>query len=270
LKTTGVAVENFNVAFATGNASLSDPDTTLASGKGDPASLPNQNSILLDASDANLTTVNIKGVGNVSLSETAAVKATLTSMDASGLFNPTSFFELNFDFSGNTKSGFKVQGGSGKDALTASATVAQTIQGNGGADTITLGGAATDLVTLKIAAAADSTFTAFDTVKLFFSGADKLDVSSLGFNGANAITKVAALTGAAPGGDTAGFFGAGANGSQAVFDTATGRLFLDSNHDGNFNIQSDTVILFSTQNAGQTFAGTVGVGKAIAVTDFLF
>ena len=84
-QTTGIKTENFNLALASGNLSLPDPDTTVAQGKFAAAIGSNTNYLVLGETDTQLTTVTFKGAGTVNLTETAAVQGSLTSVDASAL-----------------------------------------------------------------------------------------------------------------------------------------------------------------------------------------
>lgn len=183
--------------------------------------------------------------GDEQLTVTNLAAASAASIDASAM---TDKFVMGNAFTGGGVQ--LVQGGSADDTLISNAVAGSTIQGNGGADTITLdggGGATSEIV--KYVAASDSTLSAFDKISNFVTAEDKIDITAFSFASSQAVAlSKGALTAVNPGeAASANFFDDSGVDRGVVFGTNGGNTYayVDANKDGNFSAADDMVIEFT-------------------------
>lgn len=194
----------------------------------------------------------ISFTGDEQLTVTALTADAAASIDASAM---TDKFIMGAAFGGG---GIQlVQGGTAADTLISNNVAGSTIQGNGGADTITLGGAGNAEI-VKYAAQSDSTGTKYDEITNFTTAEDDIDLAAFGFTGAAAqvfTTTKATVANATDtftiaAADAAGFFeNAGADRGVAFATDATdGVVFVDVDKDGDWDAAQDMAIYLQGQN----------------------
>ena len=283
------AIESFSIST---NATTTDGSTD---GKTLFAAKDYTNTISSLAGDA-VKTVTLTGAANLTITDVTST--TLTKVDASAM---TGKLNITLDDSANAGA-VAVLGGSAADTITLTGNVAANniIQGNGGADVITLAAAGTK-ETVRIAADTDAvlkmtdtttpvvtpvvydTIKGYDTVINFSSGEDKIELSSaLGLAAGDARSSIAGK----------GTIGGGTAASEAdlaaAFQTlvGTGASFFNdgtSNRalaavaiDGDgTNIKDGTLVLIDTDADGNFTNGTdqaiylVGT-SSVVISDFIF
>lgn len=196
----------------------------------------------------------VKFTGDEQLTVTNLTAGAAASIDASAM---TDKFIMSNAFAGGGVQ--LVQGGSADDTLISNNVAGSVIQGNGGADTITLGGAGTAEV-VKYAAQSDSTGTKYDKITNFTTTEDDINLSAFGFTGAAAsVFSVGAKATVANATDTftitdanaAGFFVDSGTQRGVAFanDGTDGVVFVDVNKDGNWNAAEDMAIYLSGTTA---------------------
>lgn len=188
----------------------------------------------------------VKFEGNEQLTVTNLTAAAAAKIDASAM---TDKFIMS-----NAANGGGIQlvlGGSADDTLISNDVAGSTLQGNGGADTIILGGAGNAEI-VKYAAQTDSTGTKYDKITNFTTNEDDIDLSAFGFTGAaqtvftttkasvDNITQTFTISSA----DATGFFNnSGGNRGVAFATNGTdGVVFVDANKDGNWDAATDMAI----------------------------
>ncbi len=279
------AIESFSISS---NATTTDGSVD---GKTLYAAKDYTNTISSLAGDA-VKTVTLTGAANLTVTDVTA--AALTKVDASAM---TGKLNITLDASANA-SAVAVLGGSAADTITLTGNVAANniIQGNGGADVITLAAGGTK-ETVRIASDTDAVLTmtdttvpavtpvvfdtikGYDTVNNFTTGEDKIELSSaLGLATGDArsaiagkgtivadLTSESALAAAVQTliGTGADFFNDGAADravAQVIIDDTTdsSMLFIDTNADGNFTNGTDQAILL------------VGLTTGLVISDIVF
>ena len=182
----------------------------------------------------------VKFSGDEQLTVTNLTAGAAASIDASAM---TDKFIMTNAFAGG---GIQlVQGGSAADTLVSNGVAGSTLQGNAGADTITLAvGGTAEIV--KYLAATDSTLSAFDKISTFVTGEDKIDLKAFGFTGAQAIAlDKGAATAVDPGAaNYANFFNDVGVDRGVAWVTFGGNeyIYVDANKDGDFSADGDLVI----------------------------
>ncbi|WP_163649481.1 DUF4214 domain-containing protein [Modicisalibacter sp. 'Wilcox'] len=226
--------------------------------------------ITIDASDANAT------IGDLVAESAVLVDASASAEDVS--ITTTDAFTAT--------SGVSFKGGEGDDTinLTGADTAAAAatdldfvVQGNGGADAITLAAAGTGVDQVVYAAQSDSTATDFDSIANFAANEDSVDLSAFGISGQadDAVLDKSAAWGAGVSLNASGdvevtdavagnfFNDAGIDRGVAVASDGTDSyVFVDTDGNGDFNADGDMVI--------QLAGGTDTAGAVASVGDFTF
>lgn len=285
------AIESFSIST---NATTTDGSTD---GKTLFAAKDYTNTISSLAGDA-VKTVTLTGAANLTITDVTA--AALTKVDASAM---TGKLNITLDASANSAA-IAVLGGSAADTITLTGNTAANniIQGNGGADIITLAAAGTK-ETVRIASDTDSvlkmtdtttpvvtpvvfdTIGGYDTVTNFTSGEDKIELAAaLGLATGDARSAIAGKGTLGAGGTdmdseaelAAAFQTLVGSGTNFFSDGAAKRALASVviNGDGTA-IKDGTLVLIDTDADGNF---TNGVDQAIylvgtssvVITDFIF
>ena len=215
----------------------------------------------------------VKFTGNEQLTVTTLGATAATNIDASGMTDK--FIMTN---ASDAATVLLLTGGSAADTLKINSNVQLTgsvVVGGAGGDTIDIANSAGEVTTVKYAAQADSTATAYDKVTGLVTTEDKVDLKAFAFDAAarSAFDNSAKVTttGTLAAGTLAfsvssanatGFFSnAGANRAVAIEDTGTDNIiFVDVNKDGNYTAADDLVIV----------VGAITGATSLVTGDFVF
>jgi hypothetical protein len=262
--TTGALVVNGIETVSVTSSAVLDADNPLTAGV-EKASVGSDYQNVLTLTGDVVETLNVSGIAGVKIDITAATA--ITAVDATA---NTGGVEI--DLAGTMAATFN--GGSAADTVTGGGSSIITANAGGdsitvtGGDTVVFKAAADSKLALNTAGTALSTVAAFDNITGFATGADHIDLTSLGLaiNDRVAIKAIVVVDAAATllamaqgtASVTTGFFKNNTVNDYfaIVSDGGDSYLVVDANKDGNFNAASDLVV--------QLVGGT-----AIATTDIV-